>query len=309
MLKHTYSGHDMSETYPGSPPDVPRHWTKLERAVAIAFGALVLFHCVAVLGFSARHGRLAMVPIYDDVAYLTDGIKRLNAFDRQGFAGLASSFLQEAPHAPYSSLLATLGFEITPKSMLGAYALSAIWIGVFLALLQRLLRGLPKLTQMGIMIAALAIPMLATVIGSFRPDTYWGLITGAVAVIVATGDLGRGTRVATILTGLLLGGAAISKPTGMPAGSVVMCVGYVGAIAAALIGRTATPKQIVTRTLFMLLGAAVFVVPFLIVGGRDLLNYILAVMGTNLAVWRTDGSLGEQLAYYLRPDLFFGAVG
>jgi hypothetical protein len=298
----------MSETYHGPPPE-PRRWTTLERTGTVAFGALVLFHCLAVLGFSARHGRLAMVPIYDDVAYLIDGLKRLNTFDRQGFAGLASSFLQDAPHAPYSSLLATVGFGITPKNMLGAYALSAIWAVVFLALLQRLVRGLPKLTQMGIMIASLAVPMLATVIGSLQPDTYWGLITGAVAVIVATRDLGRATRVKMILTGLLVGSAAISKPTGMPAGSIVMGVGYLGAIAAALIGGTAMPKQIVTKTLFMLLGVAILVIPFLIVSGRDLLNYILTVMGTDSAVWRTDGSLSVQLAYYLKPDLFFGAVG
>jgi hypothetical protein len=296
-----------------APPD--RRSTRLrwpstvEGAAAALLCVLVALHCAAVLGFSARHGRLAMVPIYDDVAYLIDGIKRLNAFDRQGFAGLASSFLQDAPHAPYSSLLATVGFGITPKNVLGAYALSAIWVVVFLALLQRLLRSLPKLTQMGIMIASLAVPMLATVIGSFRPDTYWGLITGAVAVIVATKDLGRATRVETILTGLLVGGAALSKPTGMPAGSVVMGVGYLAAIAAALIGGTATPKQIVTKTLFMLLGVAILVIPFLVVSGRDLLNYILAVMGKDLAVWRTDGSLSVQLAYYLKSDLFFGAVG
>jgi hypothetical protein len=299
---------DMSETHYGPTPE-PRRWTTLERTGAVAFGALVLFHCLAVLSFSARHGRLAMVPVYDDVDYLIDGVKRLSTFDRQGFPGLASSFLQHAPHAPYSSLLATVGFGITPKNMLGAYALNAIWVVVFLALLQRLLRSLPPLTQMGIMIASLAVPILSTVIGSFRPDTYWGLITGAVAVIVATRDLGRATRVEMILTGLLVGGAALSKPTGMPAGSFVMGVGYLGAIAAALIGGTATPRQIVTKTLFMLLGVAILVIPFLIVSGRDLLNYILAVMGKDSAVWRTDGSLSVQLAYYLNPYLFFGTVG
>ena len=303
----------MSETHHG-PPQETRRWTTLERTGGVAFSALVLFHCVAVLGFSARHGRLAMVPVYDDVAYLIDGIKRLNAFDREGFAGLAISFLRDAPdrewpHAPYSSLLATVGFAITPKNMLGAYALSSIWVVVFLALLQRLLRGLPKLTQMGIMIASLALPMLATVIGSFRPDTYWGLITGAVAVIVATRDLGRATLVETILTGLLVGGAALTKPDGMPPGSVVLGVGYLGSMAAALIGGTATAKQIVTKTVIMLLGVAILVIPFLIVSGRDVLNYILTTMVKNSAVWRTEGSLSWQLTYYLQPDLFFMAVG
>ncbi len=250
-----------------------------------------------------------MVPIYDDVAYLIDGLKRLRAFEIQGFVGLAKSFVRDAPHAPYSSLLATLGLEITPKNRFGAYALSTIWVVIFLALLQRLFCELPRLKQMGLMIATLAVPMLAVVVGSFRPDTYWGLVTGAVAVLVATRDLGTVTRGGAILMGLLVGGAALTKPTGLPAGGVVMAVGYLGAIVATLIGRTATPKQIATRTLYVLLGAAIVVIPYLAVGGRALLTYILTVMATESAVWRTEGSLGVQLAYYLRPDLFYGTVG
>lgn len=279
-----------------------------ELTVMIGFAALVLLHCAAVLGFSARHGRLAIVPFYDDVAYLNDGLRRLAAFDQHGLAGLSGSFLQYAPHAPYSSLLATLGFGITPKARLGAYALNVVWVLVFLGLLKHLLRGLPKLTQISLMIASLAIPMLATVIASFRPDTYWGLITGLVTVIVATRDLGKATRGEMILVGLLIGGAALSKPTGMPAGLVVMSVGYLGATAAALLGGTGTLRQIVTKSLFMLIGAAILVIPFLVVGGRELLNYILAVMGKG-SVWRTDEPLSGQLTYYLKPDLFVGSVG
>jgi hypothetical protein len=170
------------------------------------------------------------------------------------------------------------------------------------------MRGLPKLTQIGLMIASLAIPMLATVIASFRPDTYWGLITGLVTVIVATRDLGKATCGEMTLVGLLIGGAALSKPTGMPAGLVVMSVGYLGATAAALLGGTGALRHIATKSLFMLIGAAILVIPFLVIGGRELLNYILAVMGKG-SVWRTDGPLSVQLAYYLKPDLFFGSVG
>lgn len=299
----------MSEMHPVPQLEEPRGWTNLERAAAIGFGALVLFHCLAVLGFSARRGRLAMVPIFDDVAYLVDGLSRLDVFDRQGFAGLANSFMQNAPHAPYSSLLATLGFELTPKNMLGAYALSAIWVVVFLALLQRLLRGLPKITQIGLLIASLSLPMVATVLGSFRPDTYWGLITGAVAVIIATSDIGKATHIEMIFSGLLVGSAALSKPTGMPAGSVVMGIGYLGALAVASTSKTVARTQLMIKTVFMLLGVAIIVVPFLIVGGRDLLDYILAAMVKDLTVWRFDGPLSAHLAYYLKPGLLFGTVG
>jgi hypothetical protein len=298
----------LPQIHPASPPKEPPRWTKFEGTVAICFGALVLFHCVAVLSFSARHGRLAMVPFFDDVVYLNDGIKRLDAFDRRGVAGLALSFLRDAPHAPYSSLLATVGFVITPKNMLGPYALNAIWVVIFLALIRYLVRGLPKLTQIGLMIASLAVPMLANVMGSFRPDTYWGLITGAVAIILATTDLGRTTRAGMIRIGLLVGGAALSKPTGMPPGLVVMGIGYCGATAAALLGDTVTPRQMLGKSLLALFGFLILVVPFLVVGGSELLDYIRAVAGSD-SVWKTEGSLRFQLAYYLAPNLFYGVVG
>lgn len=250
-----------------------------------------------------------MVPFYDDVSYLNDGLTRLNAFDMQGFAGLARSFLDDAPHAPYSSLLATIGFALTPKSMLGAYALNAIWVIVFLLLVRYLVQGLPRLSQVGVMVASLAIPMLATVVGSFRPDTYWGLITGQVAIILANMDFAKATGRQMILTGVLVGATALSKPTGLPAGCVVMGIGYLGAVVVSLAVGSVPLKQIATRTSLMLVGAAILVVPYLIVGGRDLLHYILAVMSDNVSVWRTEGSFSTHLVYYLKPNLAASCVG
>ena len=36
------------------------------------------------MGYLVRDGRLSIVPIYDDVAYLVDGLKRLAVLDRSG---------------------------------------------------------------------------------------------------------------------------------------------------------------------------------------------------------------------------------
>jgi hypothetical protein len=282
---------------------------QLERAAVAVFSVLVVLHCAAVLGFSARHGRLSIVPLYDDVAYLIDGLKRSVAFDQGGFLGMAQSFLDQPPHAPYSTLLATLGFSLIPNTKFASYALGSLWVLVFFALVAHLLRGLPLLSRIGIMTAALAVPLLAIVIGSFRPDPYWGLITGAVAVILAIGDFGRSTRTDMVLIGLLVGAAALSKPTGMPAGVTVMAAGFLGAATTALLCKTVAPTQALIKTLSMLLGVSVVVGPYVIVAWSDLLTYILDVMGKDSAVWRTDGSLEFQLAYYLKPDLALNMVG
>src|SRR5262249_42974645 len=156
---------------------------------------------------------LSQVPLYDDVAYFIDGIRRLTVFDQEGFVGVLRSFIEHPPHAPYSTILALLGFAVTPESMFGSYALNIIWLVVFLVLLRLLLPGVPLLAQLGILTASLSLPLLAIVIGTFRPDPYWGLITGAIAVLLATWEPTWARPSRLLLLGVLIGAAGLTKPT------------------------------------------------------------------------------------------------
>ncbi len=63
----------------------------------IVWGAVAvsaLFHILATLGASLHVGRLSVVPTYDDVAYLVDGLHRLKAFDEAVFRGLFRSLAE-----------------------------------------------------------------------------------------------------------------------------------------------------------------------------------------------------------------------
>ncbi len=282
---------------------------RIKRAALAVFALLVAFHCVAVLGFVVRHGRLAVVPLYDDASYLSDGYQRLSAFDQHGLPGLGATLLRDPPHAPYESAVAALGYAITPGSALGAYVLNAGWVLVFLALGWRMLTGIPPLMRLGLLAAGLSIPMLATVIGSFRPDIYWGLTTGAVAVILATQGVAGLTRTGVVLTGLLVGAAALCKPTGMMPSAAVMAVGYLGGLAIDLRLKRMRWREAGLRTVIFLLGVAAVVAPYLAVAWRDLLTYISNVLGKDADIWRTTGGLTTHLVYYLRPGLSLEWLG
>ena len=269
-----------------------------------------LLHVVATIAQSMRHGRLAMVPIYDDVAYLVDGQRRLPAFDAHGLIGLLKTMISSPPHAPLSSILASLGLAFSGGSPFGVYALSAVWVVILLALAAVLLRDLPILTRIGIMSALLAVPMLGTVIVEFRPDPFWGMFTGFVAIIVATTDLVAARRARLLLTGLLVGVAIIAKPSGLPAVLVVMSVAYLGALLIALLDHSKDGFPALLRaTLMLLCGTLMAAAPYLIVGWRSTLNYILDVMINDKDIWATKGDWAFHLLYYLRFDVARLALG
>jgi glycosyltransferase involved in cell wall biosynthesis len=197
-------------------------------------GALVLFHLAATLGYSARLGRLSIVPYYDDVTYLVDALDRLKAFDRDGLLGLLRTFIREPPHAPITALIAAFGFAVTPDNRLGAYALGGAWVLLILALTAYILRRLPSASRAGVFCCVLALPILSLLIGSIRPDTAWGLLTGFVATILATVNLSEASRGRLFLIGALIGLTALSKPTGMPAAISIVGLAYLGAVAITL---------------------------------------------------------------------------
>src|SRR5258708_4430720 len=155
-------------------------WVIVWGAVAVS----ALFHIFATLGASLRVGRLSVVPTYDDVSYLVDGLHRLKAFDVAGFRGLFSSLAIEPAHAPLTTITATIGFALTPGEAVGSYALGGVWVILFLALAAILLKEMPRLTLAGILLAFLAVPALGSLISEFRPDLSWGLLTGFAGMLL-----------------------------------------------------------------------------------------------------------------------------
>ena len=275
------------------------------RLVSCVLGALVLFHLAATLGYSARLGRLSIVPYYDDVTYLVDALDRLKAFDRDGLLGLLRTFIREPPHAPITALIAAFGFAVTPDNRLGAYALGGAWVLLILALTAYILRRLPSASRAGVFCCVLALPILSLLIGSIRPDTAWGLLTGFVATILATVNLSEASRGRLFLIGALIGLTALSKPTGMPAAISIVGLAYLGAVAITLQDpRHESIRVIVRGTAMLGLGTAVVALPYFAVATGHVLEYIRTVMVEERDIWQTRGSLGFQLKYYLNDASF-----
>ena len=264
---------------------------------------LALFHVLATLGYSLRAGPLSIVPLYDDLAYLLDALDRLKAFDGAGLFGLAHSLIDAPPHAPITAVVATLGFALTPNDRFGGYALCGVWVFAVLMLGAHILRGLPSMTRAGLLCALLAVPMMSLLVATIRPDASWGLLTGCTATIVATTNLLKISKLHAFLIGILVGVTAISKPTGMPAGTVVMGVAYLGsAFFAVRQGWHERLPSVLRNTLMLALGAVVVVLPYLAVAGRELAGYIRNVMVEQRDVWQTEGSLSFHLLYYLGTE-------
>lgn len=280
------------------------------RLTWFVLGVLVFFHIGASLSYSLRKGRLAIVPLFDDSSYLVDGLQRLKAFDMAGIAGLLETFYRNPPHSPFTALLSTFGFVLTPGDMFGAYALSGLWVIVILALFAYVLRDLPSLTLAGILCALVALPIFSTVIQVFRPDISWGLLTGCTATILAITDLPRASYRKFLLLGLLVGFALLSKPTGMPAGATVIGIGYFASVAIALTEQGSSALRPLTiGTALIAISAAVVAFPYYAIAGEHVLAYIRMVMVDQRELWQMPGSLREHLLYFLQPRLATSMLG
>jgi hypothetical protein len=265
---------------------------------AIAF--VCGFHLIAVMSYLLREGRLSIVPIYDDVVYLTDGLQRLAALDRSGIAGFMSDFVMRPAHAPFVAVAAAFGFLLSAGAVWGPYLLNGAWVFIISSLALVVLRGLGNWSRLGIVLAIIAIPMFGSAVAEFRPDPVWGLLLGMSLAIMATIDIAQSRRSRLIALGLLFGVSAIAKPTAAPASLVVLAVGFVTQLGMTFLLQPGWPvRSAIRRTAIVALGAGLVVVPYFLVNGAEILAYIRNVMDSGNKVWRTQASFQGHLAYYL----------
>ncbi|WP_218510916.1 hypothetical protein [Variovorax sp. dw_308] len=252
------------------------------------------------MSYLLRDGRLSMVPIYDDVVYLIDGLSRLAVLDRQGIVRCLFDYVYaHPPHAPLVALTSLLGLLLSAGAPWGPYMLSAGWIVLVLLLGWVALRHANQWTRIGILVAALAMPMFGFVLTEFRPDPVWGLLVGFAVIVSASADVIWARPAKLVALGLLFGTAIVSKPTATLASMMVLAVAWIAQIGVSLltmqawnIGRAARASGWVT------LGAACIVVPYLAINGAAILGYIREVMGSE-SMWRTQASALGHLTYYL----------
>src|SRR5207249_11252435 len=65
---------------------------------------------IVLVRAGASYGRLNIPPIYDDVTYFVDALGRVQILLEKDVWHFAQSLVANPPHAPYSTLAASLGF-------------------------------------------------------------------------------------------------------------------------------------------------------------------------------------------------------
>ncbi|MFZ1814794.1 MAG: hypothetical protein WBO55_02495 [Rhizobiaceae bacterium] len=261
---------------------------------------ICMLQIAAVLAYLLRNGRLSIVPIYDDVVYLIDGMERLAALDAGGLWGLLASFTTSVAHAPLLSLLGAFGLLVSGGAVWGAYLMNAVWVFAALALSWLLMQQLSPWSRFGIALAMLAAPMFGYAVAEFRPDVGWGLLVGFSAALLATCDLRRIEPPTALWLGALLGICVLAKPSASPATVVVLVVAYLAQLPATMLPDwRASIGPILRRAALISMAAIAVLLPYLITSGNHVLSYILNVMLSEREVWETKASFSGHLMYYI----------
>jgi hypothetical protein len=265
---------------------------------------LCLFHVFALLGHSMREGRLSLVPVYDDVSYLVDGIGRVDALQRGGVSALLKDMWVQAPHAPLMALTAAFGFLLSAGATWGPYLVNGLWVLVIIQIMMVALRVIDRRSQVGIAAAALAAPMFGWMVSEFRPDPVWGMLVGVTVTLLASVDFAMTSTRRWFALGILVGVAVISKPTAAPATLVVITTAWLAmALASVVLLKSISKRLLLRNALSCLAGAALIAVPYFAASAGEIYAYIKMVMGANGEVWRLKTDAKGHLTYYLSGGL------
>src|SRR5580658_4312044 len=66
-------------------------------------GILALVFTAILLQHSLLFGKLAAIPMFDDISYFNDGYDRLYQWYEAGPEGVLAGYLAHPPHSPFSS--------------------------------------------------------------------------------------------------------------------------------------------------------------------------------------------------------------
>jgi hypothetical protein len=165
-------------------------------------------------------GRLSVPPLYDDVSYFLDAVRWVNAARDQSIFASVWDLLRQ--HAPFSTLVAMIGFACFPGSFIGPYLVHAVVVFAVLLGIIWLVWRRPVLEIAACLLAVPCVPVVWHTVSEARPDLPSGLAIGlAAGAVVHRGVLGRSVRTLAAL-GIACALAASIKPTSFPAALVLL---------------------------------------------------------------------------------------
>lgn len=266
-------------------------------AVALLLTAVVAYRAI---GASSLHGRLAVPPLYDDISYFTAAVRWMNAAGSQSLLASVWDLLHH--HAPFSTLVAAIGFWLFPGSYVGPYLVNAVFVFAFLLGIIWLTWGRPFLEIATCLIATACVPTVWHTVTEARPDLPWGLAIGiAIGAVVRRHVLQDKPR-NLVLLGAGCGLAASVKPTAFPAsfallGSVFAVRLLLDCVQAGRL-RTLLPRVVAALLWF---GLGLLAITGLLLGPSliSTINYILNAFVTQRDLWSGHEGFWVGLQYFL----------
>ena len=183
-------------------------------ATAIGLTFLMLLKTAVVINNSYLYGRLAMPPVYDDVAYFNDALARVNVFRLEGLRAVIAGLITSPPHAPYSTLAAFVGFGISGGHRAAPYVMNAVavaaltmfWLFMFRA-------GTISAWMITIMITATG--WFDNTVTIYHPDLIAGYGIAIIASFALFHHLVLDTYPRRLAVGIAAGFVLLIKPTAL----------------------------------------------------------------------------------------------
>ncbi|MBV9998615.1 MAG: hypothetical protein JO015_05820 [Verrucomicrobia bacterium] len=150
-----------------------------QRRPYMVLAVIGIIYTAVVLQWSARYGRLAMDPQWDDVSYLVDAQRRLDLFDRQAFLKVIRSFWKSPPHSPWSTACPLFAFITLGAQAWTPYLLNVVLVLGWLFLVYNLLPALPVEKRLFLAALSLLLPIGTRLVQELRPDPALAVATVA----------------------------------------------------------------------------------------------------------------------------------
>ncbi len=290
-----------------APP--PQAWRAAITGIAVGIP-----YAVCVTGLESINGRLATVPVHDDVSYLLDGARRIETLDQRGALGLVQSLIVDPPHSPILTTLSFVGQVASLGGYFGVYILGFLWIALSTVCWVELAGRLraPAYATIAVGLLLLSCPLAWDTVAVFRPDFAAAVFTAIAVGRVALGSLDD--RRGALITGAMAGLAILAKPTITPQTLFVF-----GCVIAAMVivsfwteGLQYAARLAAPCGLF-LLGLALTAGWYLAINGEGIARYIWQNnFGPLRELWSYKESLASHLLFYITGPggcSMFGSTG
>lgn len=243
-------------------------------------------------------GRYAYPIGADDIAYLSDAMSRLIAWE--GGLSFLSQHIASPPHSPVYSYLSILGFifigylDWIPLVLCGIFLVIACQ-RIFISLQHRFIASL------AVALLFLSFPLCRYIVTHLRPDYVTGLTLGYGGLLFVQSRWLEYPKKQWFVYSALFGFAILLKPAYSPVSLALLGVAIACSILKAGVHNILTePLKICKLLLIAIGGMLIVVLPHFFWAWRNVFEYIyINLLGKHSAIWHLPMSKREQLLYYI----------